>query len=268
MITEDRLIRFLNALGIHRRRLTGRHERVEEEDNRSAHHICQISTLNAIMEGAYDGTLTVGQLRTYGDFGLGTFNALDGEMIVVDGQVYQARVDGTVRRADDQTQTPFAVVQFFTPEWQDDVGAPLDFAALPQRLSEHLPSNNYFYALRIDGHLEKVRARSVARQQKPYRPLVEVIEQQRIFDFEDIRGTILGFRFPDYTQGLNMPGWHLHFISEDRQHGGHVLDFTLSRGRIAIAHTTDFHMELPEHAQFARADLDKDQSEAIEKVER
>lgn len=268
MFVEERLIGFLHALGLRRERWGGRHERVQDHDNYHAHQLYQISTLNAIMEGAYDGNLTISRLVEHGDFGLGTFNGLAGEMIVVDGLVFQALADGRVRLAADHEQTPFAVVQFFAPEWQMYVDSPLTFATLPHLLVEHLSSTNYFYALRIDGKMTAVRARSVAHQQKPYRPLVEVVAEQQIFNFVDIPGTIVGFRFPDYAQGINMPGWHLHFISEDRQHGGHVLDFTLAHGCVAIEHTNDFYMELPESPEFARADLDKDQSEAIALAER
>ncbi len=265
--TEERLIGFLHTLGLRRQRLAGKQSRVQDHDHAHAHAIFQISTLNAIMEGAYDGALTIGELRQQGDFGLGTFNALDGEMIVVDGVVYQALVNGQVRQAADDELTPFAVVQFFASEWQTSVDGPLAFETLPGFLGAHLPSNNYFYALRIDGRFDAVRARSVARQSKPYPPLVEVTQHQQVFDFRDLDGTIVGFRFPDYAQGVNMPGWHLHFINARRRHGGHVLDFTLSEGKIGVDHTGDFYMELPQTQAFAQADLDKDQSGAIERAE-
>ena len=268
MFAEERLIGFLHALGQHRGRLSGRHERVQEHDNPHIHQLYQISTLNAIMEGAYDGTVTIEELREHGDFGLGTFNGLNGEMIMIDGLVYQILIDGQVRLADDQERTPFAVVQFFEPDWQDHLDGPLVFDDLSDLLADHLPSTNYFSAVRIDGQMAAVRARSVARQQKPYRPLIEVVKEQQVFDFVDITGTIVGFRFPEYAQGVNMPGWHLHFISQDRQHGGHVLDFTLAQGHIAVEDTNEFFMELPKNTEFAQADLNKDQSDAIARAER
>lgn len=268
MFAEEQLISFLHILGLRRNRLGGRHKQVQSHETHAAHQLYQLSTLNAIMEGAYDGEMTIGELGAHGNFGLGTFNELDGEMIMVDGVVYQALADGQVCIADATAQTPFAVVQFFTPEWQEPIHSSLAFDDLRIVLADHLPSTNYFYALRIDGKMATVRARSVERQQQPYRPLVEVVKEQHIFEFENVTGTIVGFRFPDYAQGVNMPGWHLHFISVDRQYGGHVLDFTATEGQIAIEHTTDFFMELPENPQFAQADLDKDQTQAVAQVER
>lgn len=268
MFAEERFLQFLHLLATRRKRSSGLHDRVVDHEHHHAHQLYQVSTLNAIMDGAYDGTLSILDLCEHGDFGIGTFNGLDGEMIVVDGEVYQATVDGAVRLVEAPLRTPFAVVQFFEPEWQGQVDSPFAFNDLPQVLQEHLASSNYFYALRIDGEFAAVRARSIARQHAPYRPLAEVAKEQQIFNFVSVVGTMVGFRFPDYTHGLNMPGWHLHFISADRQYGGHVLDFTLAHGQVAVEHTTDFYMELPQNAGFANADLSQDQRAAITRIER
>lgn len=268
MFAEEQLIGFLHTLGLHRQRMSGRHARVESHEHDHAHQLYQVSTLNAIMEGAYDGALTIGQLREHGDFGLGAFNGLDGEMIVLDGVVYQALVDGTVRQAAADDLTPFAVVQFFEPEWICQVEDSLAFDGLSETLSGHIHSDNYFYSLRIDGVFESLRMRSVARQKKPYPPLTEVVKHQHVFELDDVSGSIVGFRFPSYAQGVNLPGWHLHFISDDRACGGHVLDFSLTQGTISTEHSSEFYMELPENQEFAESDLGKDQTEAIEQAER
>lgn len=268
MLAEEKLLTFLHALGLSRKRPAGAQGRVEADENIACHRLYQVSTLNAIMEGAFDGALTISELRQHGNFGLGTFNALDGELVFIDGEVFKARPDGTVRRVDDAEQTPFAVVQYFVPEWRQAIDGRFNFEDLPGLLARYLPSTNYFYAVRIDGFFEHVHARSVARQQKPYPPLVEVVKRQSVFNFSDLPGSIVGFRFPDYAAGMNMPGWHLHFISDDRQAGGHVMDFCVTGGTLAVEHTSEFFMELPENEGFAGADLAKDQSEAIEFAER
>ena len=71
----------------------------------------------------------------------------------------------------------------------------------------------------------------------------------------DVVGTILGFRCPDYAVGIGVPGYHLHFISDDRQTGGHVLDYVLLDGRVEIDHTSSLHLELPETRSFSQAEL-------------
>jgi acetolactate decarboxylase len=267
MAAEERLLHFLHNLGLHRGG-PGKQTRITPADHAGAHQLYQVSTLNAIMEGVYDGRLSYGELRRHGDFGLGTFNALDGEMVAVDGEFYQIKESGDVVVVEDAMRTPFAVVQFFQPEarWMPD--QPLTFAGLPDLLAGHMPSENYFYAVRIDGRFAHVKARSVPRQSKPYPPLAEVTKHQAVFEFSEIEGSIAGFRFPDYAQGINMPGFHLHFISADRQQGGHVLDFTLTAGACAVEHTADFYMELPETSAFGAADLAKDQTAATQQAER
>lgn len=267
MSAEEKFIHFLHALGQHRGRTAGRHEQLSAHDHHGTNEIFQVSTLNAILQGAYDGVVTYGHLRQHGDFGLGTFNGLDGEMVMVDGQVYQIKVDGSVSPVDDAMQTPFAVVEFFEPTWRRTIDQPLTLAELPELLHSHFASDNYFYAVRLDGHFAHVKARSVARQVKPYPPLVEVTKTQSIFALENVTGSLVGFRFPDYTQGLNMPGLHLHFITDDRQAGGHVLDFQLTQGELTVEHTAAFQLELPETEEFSQAGLDFDNRELVRQAE-
>jgi acetolactate decarboxylase len=160
------------------------------------------------------------------------------------------------------------VVEFFQPEASWVMERPISLADLPDQLASRMPSQNYFYAVRIDGYFAHMKVRSVPRQNKPYPPLAAVTQRQTVFEYTNIEGSVVGFRFPDYTQGINMPGFHLHFISTDRRAGGHVLDFALTAGTCAIEHTSDFYMELPETSAFGSADLGKDQSEATQLAER
>lgn len=267
MLDEDRLVHFLHSLRLHRGSPRGRHDRVRDSDHHGAYQVFQVSTLNALLEGLYEGSLSFGELRRHGDFGLGTFNALDGEMIALDGDFYQIRGDGSVHSVADRTMTPFAVVQFFRPEWQESIEGPVDFDVLKSSLSSKLPSSNYFYSIRLDGHFDYLKARSVPRQMKPYPPLAEVAKSQSIFEFRDVSGSLIGFRFPDYTQGLNLPGFHLHFITDDRRAGGHVLELVLAHGQLSVEHTHDFYIELPESEDFGKADLAKDNAATAREVE-
>ena len=176
MPIEERFIHFLHSLHLHRNQPHGSHSRVTESDNHRAYEIFQTSTLSALLQGVYDGGMTYGQLREHGDFGLGTFNALDGEMIAFDGTFYQIRSDGCAYPVDDAQKTPFAVVQFFEPEVHEKLDQEMDYEQLRSCLQSILPTINFFYAIRVDGLFKYVKTRSVPRQTKPYPPLVEVTE--------------------------------------------------------------------------------------------
>jgi acetolactate decarboxylase len=262
--SEIPFIRALDAWRAHRRQVAA----PGPPDAAALHEVFQNSTINALLEGVYDGSLTYGELRRHGDFGLGTFNALDGEMIAFDGEFYQIKSDGIAYAVADDQQTPFATVLFFRAKLTQTLTGPLGYEPL-QALAEGLMEGpNLFYAVRVDGHFRTVKTRSVPRQAKPYRHLDEVAKEQPVFDLDDVRGTLVGFRFPDFTRGLNVPGFHLHFLTEDRRRGGHVLDLELARGALAIDSTAGFHLELPTDPAFLHADLGHDPGEALDRAER
>ena len=77
------------------------------------HTLYQVSTAGALVEGVYQGAVSVGVVREHGDFGLGTFEDLDGEMVVLDGHVFRVGSDGAVGEVADDARTPFAVVTRF-----------------------------------------------------------------------------------------------------------------------------------------------------------
>jgi acetolactate decarboxylase len=227
----------------------------------------QVSTLQALMEGAYDGVVTCGELRRHGDLGIGTFAGLDGEMVLVDGQVFQVRSDGQVRAAPDSWRTPFATVARFRPDRQVDVAGPVNAAELAAALDRQLPTRNFFYMARIDGPFSYVKARSIPAQKQPYPPLADAARQQSVFELKDVEGTLIALRCPPYAEGVNMAGWHMHFISRDRRQGGHVLDLHLAQGRARIARLGTFVMTLPERGRFVEADLTRSTADQIKKVE-
>lgn len=230
--------RFIKALHVE----ILRKQDLQPEDK--SHGVFQTSTIDALLDGAYDGDVTFGELRRHGDFGLGTLDAVDGEMIAIDGRFYRAAADGAVNEISDSARTPFAVVTRFEPDASVALHHPLDHAALLERVEAALAEGSC-QALRIDGSFEFVVARSVHRQTKPYPPLADVAVHQSVFTLNDVEGTLVGFRFPDYAKGLEVPGYHLHFITGDRTRGGHVLDCRLNRGTLAVKGSTELHLELP-----------------------
>jgi acetolactate decarboxylase len=210
-----------------------------------AHELFQTSTVAALVGGAFDGDLSFAELARHGDLGLGTLNGLDGEMIAVDGEFMRADVDGWIGPIDPSQRTPFAVVTRFEPTVAFDLEGPLDHRAFVKELNRHAPPGSPACAIRADGDFELVHARSVPRQLPPYGTLAEAAAQQREFSFEEVSGTVVGFRFPDYAEGIELPGFHLHFVDAARERGGHVLDCRPRRLHVQIDHASDLHMELP-----------------------
>ncbi len=218
----------------------------------------QTSTIGALFEGVYDGETTCGELKRYGDHGIGTFNRLNGEMVVVGGRIYRVEADGVARPAGQSDKTPFAEITFFEADREASIDRPLTYKGLREYLDGLLPSKNFLYAISIDGSFEYMKTRSVPGQKKPYPPLVEVVKSQPVFEFRDVKGTMVGFWMPEYMKGLNVPGYHFHFITEDRKAGGHVLECKLSDVLVGIDYTNRYYLVLPESAEFGEANLETD----------
>jgi len=228
----------------------------------------QVSTIDALLQGVYDGALSIGELETHGDFGIGTLDGLNGEMLALDGNYYQVKSDGIAYPVSENMTTPFATVTYFEADENLRPEKPMNLTELEQYLDLNLPSENFFYAVRIDGNFSYLKARSVPKQEPPYRKLADVVSNQSVFEFENVSGTLMGFRTPDYVSSINVPGYHLHFITENRSAGGHVLEFKLENGTAALDTTPAFFMELPTSENFSKAELVENLKAEMETVEK
>jgi acetolactate decarboxylase len=252
---DERLIHSLHVT-------SGRHYDLPEGAEPRA--VFQTSTIAALLDGAYDGDVTFAELARRGDLGLGTFDAVDGEMVALDGEFWRADAEGNAHPVEPERRTPFAVLVRFNPRHRYELEGPLDHDAFLAALDRRLGHPEQVHAIRVDGHFERIRARSVARQSKPYRPLAEVVSDQHVFELGPSEGTMVGFRFPDYAGGLNVPGHHLHFISADRGRAGHVLECRPARVTVQADDETEVRAELPPGVELGEAAS----AEAIERVER
>jgi acetolactate decarboxylase len=237
---------------------------VKVEENSDV--LFQVSTINALLEGVYDGEFSFGELKSHGDLGLGTFNSLDGEMTMIDGEVYQVRSDGKVYIMPDSAKTPFSVVTFFEEDTSIVLDSFMDYKTLEEFIDKALPTKNIIYAIKIEGLFKYIHTRSVPAQEKPYPPLAEVVKTQPQFEFYNERGTLVGFRMPDYINGINVPKYHLHFVTEDRKGGGHLLDCVTDKVKINIDFTDKISVILPKTEAFYKADLNKETN--LGKIER
>ncbi len=218
--------------------------------------LTQVSTYPALQLGLYAGDLTYAQLEQYGDFGIGTFDGMDGEMIALDGKFYQAKADGSVRVADPASRAPFATLNFFRASRQARLTEPLqNYDQLKAYLNRYLPAANHPYAFKIAGTFAYLKVRSVPKQSEPFPPLPSVIAQQTTFELQNRAGVLIGFWVPDYLASLNAPGYHLHFLSDDRQHGGHLLEGSFAAATIDINDLTQVAVIIPQNAAFQKADF-------------
>lgn len=229
----------------------------------------QVSTIDALQQGVFDGIQPVTELRQHGDFGIGTFDALNGEMIVLEGIVYQATADGHIHRVPDNLTTPFATVTYFDRDYAITTDRPMNLTAFTSEMTDRLPSQNMVYAVRMHGTFPFMKVRSISAQQKPYLTLSQAATNQSTYTYTNTTGSVVGFYTPVFFQGLNVVGYHLHFLSDDREIGGHILDFTVPENTaVEYDITPEFTMVLPTSGAFTEVDLSQNMSEELAKIEK
>ncbi|MEQ8173758.1 MAG: acetolactate decarboxylase [Syntrophomonadaceae bacterium] len=228
----------------------------------------QMSTITSLLAGAYDGQIAFEVLRQYGDLGIGTFDKLDGEMIEVDGNFYQIKADGTAHPVAGSTLSPFAAVTYFDPDQSIVIDKEMSLAQLQERMDKAMLNKNMFYAIKITGDFPYVKTRSVPAQKKPYPRLADITKNQPTFELKNVKGTLVGFWCPAVSQGVNVPGFHLHFLSEDKTAGGHLLDLSIAKGSAQLDATPCFFMALPLTDPLDANASNRDVSADLEKVEK
>ena len=226
------------------------------------HTLFQVSTSGALVQGIYQEAVSSKLLLNYGDFGLGTFENLDGEMVVLDSAIYQVRSDGEVLKIMDDVGTPFAVVTHFVADRDLTIENASSFEELSQICDRYRDSDNLFYAFRIDGRFAHVHTRAMKATLDGL-PLAKAAAIQPEFDFKDVDGSLVGIWAPQFSSALNIAGYHFHFLSEDRTKGGHLLECSGENLRVRVERLNDFHLSLPESEEFLRADLTKDPSKDL-----
>lgn len=230
--------------------------------------ITQFSTIKALVEGNYDGVATMGCLKKAGDFGIGCVEPLDGELVVLDGEAYQIRFDGSVHKLSDDVKTPFAAVLKFKSSREGQVANVSDLTGLIEYLDSLVPESNMLVAVRITGVFDHVHTRSVPPQEKPYPRLSEVTKNQPEFEADNQEGDVIAFRLPDYLAGVNATGWHMHFLSKDKKFGGHLLGISTKEANVQVCLPKEFKMVLPPDGHdFYKTDLSKDTTDELKTIE-
>jgi acetolactate decarboxylase len=233
----------------------------------ATHRLYQISTAGSLVEGVHEGAIWASELLKHGDFGLGTFQNLNGEMVILEGSIYQVLADGTVKHREDDFKIPFAAVCQFKEEGRFAMGAVASLRELETVCDAYRETQNLFYALRVVGLFDTMRTRAV-RAVSAGTSLVRAAKSQREFDFRNVEGTLIGIWSPPYSKAFSVSGYHFHFLSKDRTQGGHVLDCRAAALHVGIQTLWEYDVNLPENGTFLTADLSKDPADALAKAER
>jgi acetolactate decarboxylase len=250
--------------GVHLTRFGRSASRTDDVDDDT---VFQTSSIAALLDGAYEGDLTFGELAAHGDFGIGTLQQLDGEMIALDGMFYVARADGRVSIIPPDTRTPFAVVVPWRTDSDLPVGAAPTLEALGTAIDRAVPPDGHILAVRLDGRFSRIVARSVPKQSPPYLPLAAVAAQQVVFEWHDLDATLVGFRCPASAAGYDLVGYHWHVLSHDRMRGGHLLDCAMTRGRAAFNGADELHVEIPAGLTWHEPAADARREAVLKKLE-
>jgi acetolactate decarboxylase len=237
-----------------------------EKSNKSKGLLIQVSVIDALAQGIYDGICPTGNLLNYGNFGIGTIHALNGEMIILNDTVFQVLSTGAVERPAADVTTPFASVTEFSKDTIFTLEN-ISYDSLKADFTKYFPTPNLFYAVKIKGEFSYVKARSVPAQSKPYPPLAEVTKNQPEFEFSTVKGDMVGFYCPAYVQGINVTGFHLHFLTSDRMGGGHLLAFNVKKATLEIGYLSNYQLILPTNGDFLGGDFTIDRSDDINHAE-
>lgn len=227
----------------------------------------QVSLFSVLLCGRYGGVISIAELKKLGDMSIATMDRLDGEMQMIDGVAYQACADGHVYLPGDDATIPFGTVADFHAERSVRLADIPSYELFEEYMAECCPQENVPLAIRFTGDFRHMKVRTVARQEKDGLGLADAAKNEAVFDLSDCSGDLVGFRLPGYVNGVNAPGWHLHFVDAARQRGGHVVNFSLRNGELSFCHADDFQIRLPAPEVLSGLDLSRDWSKELKRAE-
>ena len=227
----------------------------------------QVSLFSVLLSGRYDGVISLAEVKRIGDMSIATMDRLDGEMQMIDGVVYQASSDGHVYQPGDDATIPFGTICNFRAEQSLRLENIPTYELFEEQLGKICPQENFPLAIRFTGNFRRMKVRTVGRQEKDGLGLADAAKNEAVFDLSDTSGDLVGFRLPGYVNGVNAPGWHLHYVDTARQRGGHVVNFTLLNGELRYCYADDFQIRLPDKSVFAGLDLARDWSKELKRAE-
>lgn len=205
----------------------------------------QLAAFNTFSTGKYAGVMTFSELEKHGDFGIGTLDGLDGEMIAIDGEFYHIPSSGTPIRVEPTQTAPYATITYFEADRTYTVSG-FNYTQLKSYLDGQLgTSEDVIYAIKISGTYDWAQTRSPQKQSEPYQNITEALKTQAVFNLSQFSGTAVGFWFPASMDGVDYAGYHLHLITDDRSAGGHLLDCIISSATIEVDIINNYRLVLP-----------------------
>lgn len=231
----------------------------------------QVSTLQSLALGYTRAVMTVGELMQHGETGLGTFEDVNGEMIVIDGKCYRAMDDGRITEGGDERGVPFASVAYMDNCREFELSGDYTMESLKAELNNRIEEDfglNSMHVIQIHGTFEKIYARSELPYRAHHVTLKDMLDiTQTSFEFSNIRGSLVGVYYPDYMDGINAAGWHLHFVNDERNKGGHVYEIKMTSGKVRLAKKTRIDIQLPKDPAFDTYSLKSASKDEIKQVE-
>ncbi len=235
----------------------------------SSGSLFQYGIADAFVNGLYEGELSIRELKQQGNFGIGAPNFIDGELTMLNGKIYQTNANGETFEAPDSLKSPLVFVCSFKAEIMISIPEIADIHSLFTKIEKLLPNRNSIYAIRISGDFSKMKTRAFSPVvKKPFKPLSQLLDQQHVFNFENTRGSMIGFYMPGYLAGINIVGLHFHYLSSDHKQGGHVLDAQSEHVMVEISEISGFDLKVPATTEFKTYDFTKGNSPALNVVEK
>lgn len=240
-----------------------------QQPEKKANRLYQFGIAEAFINGLYEGSLPVGSLKAMGDFGIGAPDLIDGELTIYNGKAYQTRWNGLTTEAPDSLKTPFAFVSYFKPQITFTISGITSQALILEHIDQYLKNKNGMYAIRISGNFNHVKTRAFPQvTAKPFVPLANMLEKQHFFDFANIEGILIGYKLPPYLAGINIAGYHFHFLTSQLNAGGHAVEFSSGDVTIEIAGINDFQLLAPGNEAFNNYSFNGVNKPDLQKVEK
>jgi len=205
----------------------------------------QLSAFNVFSAGSFEGNVSFAEIAEHGDFGIGTLNDLNGEMVALNGKFFQIPTDGPPRQIGSSEKTPYATVTFFRQDWTFQIANIGSYSKLTADINLTLPNYNAIYAVKVHGYFDFAKTRSVPIQNKPYPVLTEAVKNQTVFTLNGVYGTAVGFFFPNNMDGIDAAGYHLHFLADDQTGGGHLLDCSVKNATVEVDKINKYSLMIP-----------------------
>ncbi len=202
----------------------------------------QASSLDSLLNGSYEGKMTVSDLLNHGDFGLGAVEYMDGELVCLDAECYRISTDGVAHKLPPGSEIAFGTIVFFQSNKTSYIPEQQNFTELEKYLDNKFIEKNNIFALKINGFFSDITTRSVHKQDKLYVPLSDVVANQTVSHFSNVKGTLVGFYIPEYMKEINVERYHFHFLTADKEFGGHVLDLNMTNGTIQVLKLNEIQM--------------------------